>query len=337
MRGSVRGVLGFGGHRRRVQRPPDQESRREQRHAERRPLRSGERTEALVDAERVLQDPRAAVHEPEREGDDALASRTAQHEEPEEREESPRDDHVVQGRLMDPRPLRDQPPLTVQESRPGALDRLEVPPLQSRLTQAARARERGRDRAAPVPPRQRPRGGPPEVVPDDEIADATDRDPEREGRRDDVGHLEEAVAASAHPRHVDQGRPRDAAQQRDAAPPHREHLPGVVELGEMRQHVEEPRADDRADQRPEGDRVDLLGGDAARGPDLAEEPCSAHEPDRDEQPVRRDREGTEADAIEDRPADGGEEEHRTRVYPRCEGHILATARPISRPAATSDG
>ena len=159
-----------------------------------------------------------------------------------------------------------------------------------------------------VCPGEEPRRGLAQVVADDEVPDAADRDAERQARRDRVGHLEEGVAAAPDARHVDERGAGDPAQQRDAAVPHLERVHERIELGVVRDHVEEACPDDGADQRPERDRVHFLGRDAALGTDLPQQPGADHEPDGDEEAVRGQRERVaETDPVENGPADRGED------------------------------
>ncbi len=187
------------------------------------------------------------------------------------------DDHVVEGRLVDAHAgAITRAGFASSSLAPIAVDRLQVAALQLGLAQLVDARERWRDRAALVAPGQEPARGPAEVVADDEVADPPHRDAQGQRGSHRVGDLEEPVALVPDAERVDDDRPGDAAQQRDAATPDRQHLADVVELGEVGDHVEQPRADDRADQRPEHDPVDGLGGHA---PSEAIRP-SSHAPTR---------------------------------------------------------
>ena len=240
---------------------------------------------------------------------------------------------------LDVEQLRARPAGSPRGARPAA-----------RLAHPVHAVERRRQVAAVVRPREPPAGGLAQVVADDQVADPSDPDPQRQRDRRRVHHLEEAVAVLPHPRDVDHDRAGDAAEQRDAALPHVEPLERAGELREVRDHVRDARAEDRADQRPEQHRADVLGRDAAADADPPQEPAADHEPDRDAQAVRRDGERVpEPEPVEDGPADGRERgegrEHRERVYrrplaapyERRPGQSRPIARPIRSPLTTSDG
>ena len=121
-------------------------------------------------------------------------------------------------------------------------------------------------------------------------------------------------------------------QQRDPALPDQEGLNRLGrELRPVREHVEEPGAHDRADQRPQHDRADRTLLDTARHGDPAEQPGADHEADRDEEAVGRDREGVaDAEAIEDGPADGAQHRDRHQGGEPSSGPRL---RPAARPQA----
>ena len=145
------------------------------------------------------------------------------------------------------------------------------------------------------------------MVADDEVADPAERDPEREPDHRAVHHLEERVVIPAEQRDVDQDRAGDPAEQREPTVPERQHVGHAVELGEVTDHEEQTRADDRADQRPEHHRVDVLDAHPALGSLVLQDPRAEQEPHGDPDAVRADREVAEqVDPIEDRPADRGE-------------------------------
>jgi hypothetical protein len=188
------------------------------------------------------------------------------------------------------------------------------------------------------------------VIPDDQIADAAERDPERQPDHRPVHHLEEAVPVPAHQRQVHEDGARDAAEQADPTAPDRERVEDVVEFGPVRDDVEEARADDRADQRPEDHLVHVLEAHAAPLALAAEDPRAEQEPDGDAYAVRRDRKGPpEVHAIEDRPADRGETHRhaaslsgrvrsaRAPTRYRAPDHASPIARPIRSPPTTSPG
>src|SRR5439155_12655959 len=146
--------------------------------------------------------------------------------------------------------------------------------LREPLTRRSRARHpRPGQRSSVIGPGEQPTGRLPKVVADDQVPDATDPDPERDTDHGRIHDPEEAELSPSDSREVDQDGAGDPTQERDPALPDLEHAEEPVELGVVRDHVEEARADDRADERPEDHRLEvgadslaalleLLGGDA---------------------------------------------------------------------------
>jgi hypothetical protein len=147
------------------------------------------------------------------------------------------------------------------------------------------------------------------VVPDHQVADPPDDDPEGQTEGRGVHHLEEPVAEPPHDRVREDDRSGDPPDQADTASPDRQHLADRIELAEVADDVEEPGADDRPDQRPQQDRADVLLGQPALAALAQHPPGAGQVADRDPQAVRRDRQRAEPDAVEDRPPDHAEEIH----------------------------
>jgi hypothetical protein len=180
------------------------------------------------------------------------------------------------------------------------------------------------------------------VVADDQVADAADEDAEGQTDGGRIHHLEEPVAEPAHQRVSGDDGTGDPADQADAAPPDRQHVAERFELAEVTDHIEQPGTDDSADQRPQEERADVVVGQAAL-PALPEHPPRPGQvAGGDADPVRRDGERPQPDAVQDRPPEHGKEVHGERVYPRTLGetaalHPSATAPPRSSPPTTSAG
>ena len=242
------GVVGPGrlGHRRRVKSATlDHHDR------ERRPLRAGERAEALVDPQEVLEEAGAAVPDREQQRRDPLAPGLAD-EPPEEPEQRPRRATC----RTSPSDARRHPCAIVSSARvelgAAPLDDLDLVPLELGLAARPVADERRRQPATVVRPREEPGRRLAEVVADDEVADPSDRDPEGEGRRQRVGDLEEPEAEAPDVDRVRDRGSRDAAEERDPALPHVEPLERGGEIGRVGDHV---RRRERRRSRRSGTRT----------------------------------------------------------------------------------
>ncbi len=263
-------------------RPDHPDDHDEDHHAERRPLRTGQRAEPLVDPQEVLEEPAAPVIAGEQQRRDPFTPRLLD-EPPQDREQDPGEDHVVHRGLMDAHALLDDRAQLLVWTPLTTVTCCSVAPVFVRnslyvpFCRSAGARQRadlavhgGAKRAAVIGPCEQPRGGLAEVIADDQVADPTDRDPEGQRSDERVGHLEEP---QPEPADVDRVRDRgagDPAEQRDPALPDVDRLDRLRrELRPMREHVEEPRADDGADQRPQDDGVDRAIVDPAAGRDRA--------------------------------------------------------------------
>jgi hypothetical protein len=146
------------------------------------------------------------------------------------------------------------------------------------------------------------------VVTDRHVADAADDDPERQPDRRRVHDLEEPVPGPPHDRVREDHRPGDAADQADPALPDPQRAQRIVgEVGPVSEHVEEASADDGADERPQQDGADPLLREATLRAAAEHEPGSREVTERDPDPVRRHRQRTEAQAVEDGPANDGEQ------------------------------
>ena len=155
----------------------------------------------------------------------------------------------------------------------------------------------------------RPRhvGDPPPQLRVDEVGDAAEAQPDRCRHRQRVRDLEERIAAAAREQegrhqHADQ-----AAVERHAAPPDREHVErmGEVVVRLVEQDVADPAAKDDAQRDVEDEVVDGFGRDAPAGAlhQPPYQPPAEHDPGDVGQRVPADRE--RADRHENR-VHGGE-------------------------------
>jgi hypothetical protein len=155
------------------------------------------------------------------------------------------------------------------------------------------------------------------VVPDDEVTDATDDDPECQAGGRQVHRAPEAHLALEHVRQRRNYGAGDASDQRDAALPDAEDPYEVVTtvgyFGEVTEDVAEPRSDDRSEQCVEENVPDIgfVGAPAlARAPH--HQLRAGEESHRDTDPMRRDLEGAETEARDDVPRKRIPETHGAR-------------------------
>src|SRR5438132_3326082 len=123
----------------------------------------------------------------------------------------------------------------------------------------------------------------------DDVADPADREPERYSRRRGIGSVADRHAApdrrDVPTEHAADGRPPD----RDAAGPDEEDLLGMRDVvGQLIDDVDEPCADDAADNAPRGDRPAVLLTDLS-SQETEGQPHTKEDADRCENAVPRER------------------------------------------------
>ena len=98
------------------------------------------------------------------------------------------------------------------------------------------------------------------MIPDDQIADPADHDPQREPDRRRVHRLQESELVPAHEWIGEDHGAENPADEADPAPVNREGIAYGLQAGlaEVCNDIEEPRPDDRPDQGPEDHRPRLV-------------------------------------------------------------------------------
>ena len=127
----------------------------------------------------------------------------------------------------------------------------------------------------------------------DDVADAADGEPERYSWRRGIGTVPDRHAAPDRRDVPTEYAPDGGSPDRDAAGPDEEDLLGMRDVvGQLIDDVDEPCADDAADNSPRGDRPAVLLTDLA-AEKTKREPHTEENPNGREDPMPRERDGSE--------------------------------------------